>query len=45
MISIKKIFKVFDIIDISEYQVKIDSINKQILPKSFLKRKKTEDAN
>jgi hypothetical protein len=45
MISIKKILKVFDIIDISEYIGKIDGINKQILPKSLLRKKKTEDAN
>ena len=41
MISIKKILKVFDIIDISEYLGKIDTINKQILPKSLLRKKKT----
>lgn len=45
MISVKKLLKMFDIIDISEYLSKIDSINKQILPKALLRKKKTEDVN
>lgn len=42
----KKIFKFYaEILDVTEYMNKIDAINKQILPKSLLRKKKTEDIN
>jgi len=44
LITVKKMFKDYsEIIDTSEIMNRIDSINKNILPKSLLRKKKTED--
>ena len=44
MISIKKMFKVYsEVMDVNDFVNKIDNINKQILPKSLLRKKKSDD--
>lgn len=40
----KKMFKIYsEVMDMNEYMNKIDSINKQILPKSLLRKKKVDE--
>ncbi len=44
LITIKKMFKDYsEIIDINEIMNRIDNINRNILPKTLLRKKKTEE--